>query len=163
MCHRLLGLVATLTLLPDETLADPVIAGEEHCVVNVAADDALNMRARPGTGSAIVARLRYGQCGVVATGECQGNWCPVEDGHHSGWANRRFVSMIAPSLYCAIGVAEWDQLNLRAYPSTNSRVLAELDSHQCHVAILPYATDDWQKVRVDGWDGWVNRRYLSGE
>lgn len=167
MRSTLLGLAAALTLapavLPDEAKADPVVVGEEHCVVNVAADDALNLRAQPGTGSAVMARLRYGQCGVVATGECRGSWCPVEDGHNAGWVNRRFISMVSPSLYCVTGVEEWDRLNLRAYPSVSSRVLTELDPHQCDIAFLPYAIGNWQKIRLDGWEGWVNRRFLSGQ
>ena len=44
--------------------ADPVVPGEEHCVVNVQSDDALNMRAQPDPGAQIVARKRYGECGT---------------------------------------------------------------------------------------------------
>lgn len=167
MRSNILALVAALALspavTPDEAQADMVVAGEEHCVVNVAADDALNMRAQPGSGSAVVDRLRYGECGVIVTGECRGNWCPVEDGHSAGWVHRRYLSMVSPSMYCVTGVEEWDRLNLRAYPAASSRVLTELDPHQCDIAFLPYATGTWQKVRVGGWEGWVNRRYVSGQ
>ena len=163
----LLALVAALSLspaiLPDPGRADPVVAGEEHCVVNVATDDTLNLRERPGNGSAILARLRYGQCGVMVTGDCRGNWCPVEEGHFAGWAHRRYLSMVSPAMYCVTGVEEWDRLNLRAYPSASSRILARLDPHQCDIAFLPYAAGNWQKVRVEGREGWVNRRYLSGQ
>ena len=44
-----------------------------------------------------------------------------------------------------------------------SKVLAELDPNQCDIAFLPYAVGNWQKVRVDGDEGWVNRNYVSGE
>ena len=48
--------------------ADPVVPGEEHCVVNVRSDDALNLRSAPESGAAVVARKRYGACGIVVTG-----------------------------------------------------------------------------------------------
>jgi uncharacterized protein YraI len=144
-------------------VADPVVAGEEHCVVNVRTDDRLNLREGPGSGFRSLVGLPYARCGVMVTGECRGDWCPVEEGHYAGWAHRHYLSMVSPAMYCVSGVAEWDVLNLRAFPSAGSRVLAELDPHHCGIAFLPYAVGDWQKVRVDGWEGWVNRRYLSGE
>ena len=163
----LLALVAALslspTLLPDQAQAGMIVPGEEHCVVNVATDDALNLRERPGNGSAILNRLRYNQCGVMVTGDCRGNWCPVEDGHFAGWAHRHYLSMVSPAMYCVTGVEEWDRLNLRAWPSASSRILTRLGPHQCDIAFLPYAVGNWQKIRVEGWEGWVNRRYLSGQ
>ncbi len=66
-------------------------------------------------------------------------------------------------MYCVTGVAEWDVLNLRAWPTANSRILAELAPNECDIAFLPYAVGSWQKVRAGGWEGWVNRRYLSGQ
>ncbi len=143
--------------------ADPVVPGEEHCVVNVRSDDRLNMREQPNSGAPIVARKRYGDCGIQVTAACKGNWCRVEDGHSVGWVNRRFIAMVSPAIYCVTGVASGDTLNVRAFPSTTSRVLAELDRHQCDIQFLPYAVGNWQKIRVEGEQGWVNRKYLSGE
>lgn len=148
---------------PQDARADPVVPGEEHCVVNIPATDALNLRERPGLGSRVLARLRYAQCGVMVTQDCRGNWCPAEDGHHAGWAHRRYLAMVSPATYCVSGVEEWDKLNLRAYPSPSSRIVARLGPRQCDIAFLPYAVGNWQKVRVDGWEGWVNRRYVSGQ
>jgi len=71
--------------------------------------------------------------------------------------------MVSPSLYCVTGVAPDDRLNLRAWPSPQSKVLARLPRNQCDIAFLPYARNGWQKIRVAGWEGWVNRRYLSGQ
>lgn len=143
--------------------ADPVVPGEEHCVVNVRSDDRLNMREEPDADAPTVARKRYGDCGIQVTAACQESWCKVEDGHSLGWVNRRFISMVSPAIYCVTGVAAGDTLNLRAYPSTTSRVVAELHRRQCDIQFLPYAVGSWQKVRVEGQQGWVNRRYVSGE
>lgn len=152
-----------LNALPAAAADTFVVEGEEHCVVNVASWDRLNVRDEPASGGDIVARWRYGECGIVVTGAPEGNWYPVEDGHDAGWVNGKFISMVSPALYCVSGVDDDDVLNLRAYPSTVSRIVAELDPDQCDIAFLPYAVGSWQKVRVDGDEGWVNRRYLSGE
>ena len=58
-------------------------------------------------------------------------------------------------MYCVSGVARGDELNLRAYPSPQSRVITQLHRRQCDIAFLPYAAGNWQKIRVDGWQGWV--------
>jgi SH3-like domain-containing protein len=140
-----------------------VVEGEEHCVVNVKSSDVLNVRASNKASSKVVTTLRYGECGVVVTAACQGSWCPVEDGHDAGWVNSRYISMVSPAMYCVAGVKQGDTLNLRAYPSTNSRVLTKLPRQQCDIAFLPYSTGTWQKIRVGGYEGWVNRKFVSGQ
>lgn len=165
---RLLSAALLATLLAPAisiapALADSVVPGEEHCIVNVRSDDVLNMRAGPGAGHAIVAAKHYGACGVRVTGKCQGSWCPVEDGDAAGFVHRRYIAIVSPALYCVSGVAADDVLNLRAWPSASSQILDGLDPHQCDIAFLPYAVNGWQKIRVAGQEGWVNRNYLSGE
>lgn len=107
--------------------------------------------------------LRYGQCGVMVTGACQGSWCPIEDGHDAGWVNSHYISMVSPAMYCVAGVRPGDVLNLRAFPSASSRILTKLSRRQCDISFLPYAIAGWQKVRVGGYEGWAYRRYLSGQ
>jgi SH3-like domain-containing protein len=160
----LLAVLLLLAPLAARAQTEPLIVpGEEHCVVNVRSDDVLNLRTGPGTQYAVQTGLRFNQCGVMVMDDCQGNWCPVEDGHYAGWVSRRFISMVSPAMYCVSGVANWDVLNLRAFPAATSRVLAGLAPNQCDIQILPYATNGWQKVRVNGQEGWVARRYLSGQ
>ena len=165
---RTLILAATLAAtalltLPASAVDTFVVEGEEHCVVNVATWDRLNVRDEPGSGGDIVTRHRYGDCGIVVVGEADGNWYPIEDGHYEGWVNGRYISMVSPALYCVSNVDDDDVLNLRAYPSSGSKVIAKLDPNQCDIAFLPYAVGNWQKIRVDGDEGWVNRNYVSGE
>ena len=154
--------VLALSGLPGVAAAQ-VVPGEEHCVVNVRTDDRLNMREGPSANTPIAARKRYGECGIRVTDECRGNWCPVEDGHSLGWIHRRYIAMVSPSMYCVTGVAAGDGLNLRAWPSPQSRILTKLSHNQCDIAFLPYARGNWQKVRAHGWEGWVNRGFLSGQ
>lgn len=140
-----------------------VVKGEEHCVINVKSSDVLNVRATNSASSKIVTTLRYGECGVVVVAQCKGSWCPVEDGHNAGWVRSRFISTVSPALYCVANVAPGDVLNIRAFPSVNSRIVTKLPRNQCDIAFLPYATNEWQKIRVDGYEGWVNRSFVSGQ
>jgi SH3-like domain-containing protein len=144
--------------------ADPVVPGEEHCVVNVRVDDVLYMREAPSPSADVVVAKRHNECGIRVNAHCRHNWCPVEDGHSLGWAHQRYLAMVSPALYCVTGVAPGDTLNLRAYPSARSRVIARLPRRQCDIAFLPYTVGSWQKVRVAGrYQGWVNRRFVSGQ
>lgn len=158
----MMGLCAAL-LLAGPALADPVVPGEEHCVVNVATDDSLNVRRRPGNGSRIVGEWDYGTCGIQVTGDCRGNWCPVEDGHILGWTHRRYLAMVSPAMYCVSGVQRGDTLPMRAWPSPRSRLVLDLGRRVCGIAFLPYRVDNWQKVRVAGREGWVNSRFVSAQ
>lgn len=163
----ILGLLAVLLLSlasgAAPAQADPIAEGAEHCVVNVRSDDVLNVRTGPGTPYGVPGGLRHNQCGVFVTGACRGDWCPVEEGHYAGWVHRHYIAMISPAMYCVTGVARWDVLNLRAYPSATSRILAGLAPNACGIAFLPYAVGTWQKIRVDGWEGWANRSYLTAQ
>ena len=154
---------AALTVGAGVSRADDVVPGQEHCVVNVRSDDMLNMRAEPSSSAPVVAQKRHDECGILVHQACQRNWCSVEDGHSLGWVHSHYIAMVSPARYCVSGVAPGDVLNVRAFPSPQSRVLTTLTPSQCEIAFLPYSVGSWQKVRVAGWQGWVNRNYLSGQ
>jgi SH3-like domain-containing protein len=168
MDKHLLGLVFGLFALAATGLAAAppaaaqTVVGEEHCVVHVRADDRLNLRGARHASAPILTRLPYGRCGIVVMA-CAGSWCRVEDGHFAGYVARHYISMVSPALYCVANVPFGDRLNLRAWPAATSRLLASLGRQQCDIAFLPYATGNWQKIRVNGYEGWVNRRYVSGQ
>jgi len=154
---QLLGLASV------PTSAASVVAGEEHCVVNVASWDLLNIRSGPSSKTGIVSRKHYGSCGIMVVGNCQAQWCPVEDGHISGWVYQRYLSMVSPSLYCTVKAGPKTPMAMRAYPSRESRVLVTFNKSTCSIAFLPYARGFWQKIRVQGWEGWINRTDVSGQ
>lgn len=139
------------------------VPGEEHCVVNVAADDVLNLRASPGVESRILAGLAYATCGVMVRDACHGAWCPVEAGHHAGWVHARFIAAVSPARYCIDGVFGDVDEPLRAFPALHSRVLTHLERHGCGIAFLPYETRGWRKIRAGGREGWVPRVNLTGQ
>lgn len=61
-------------------------------VVNVSANDVLNIRSGPSADHAIVAELQPDSRGIVVTGSCRAQWCPVQHEIGSGWVNRRFIA-----------------------------------------------------------------------
>lgn len=155
----LVALLSTGTTAP--VAAEPIMAGEEHCVVNVRADDRLNLRAGPGTESRVLNRLAYGSCGIIATGACKGSWCRVEDGHYAGWVHRRYIAALPGAEFCFTASARREMRALRAWPAPHSRVQARLPDGQCEIQPLPYQVEGWQKVRVAGYEGWLPKAALT--
>lgn len=98
---RVLGLSSLLLLAATPALA----TSGPGClyVVNVSANDALNMRAAASANAAIVDRLVPGQHGIIhLDGECRpkwkswgSRWCPVThyngDSVTKGWVKARYV------------------------------------------------------------------------
>lgn len=154
-------LLGVLAMPPGPAKADPIAVGAEHCVVNIPATDQINLRREPDAASPVNARRSYGTCGIVVMGNCAGAWCPVSAGRDAGWAPRNRIAAVSPARACVTGVASWDTLNVRAFPSARSRVLLELGPRQCSIRFLPFATDGWQKIRVGASEGWVARRFLT--
>ena len=163
MIRYAIPILLALAFAPLPAAEASVVPGEEHCVVNVPSWDMLNIRKGPSSKSRVVIRKRYGSCGIRVVGGCRAQWCPVEDGHAAGWASRRFLSMVSPSLYCIVDVGRRAAVVVRAFPSLRSRVLVALKRPTCGIAFLPFATGNWQKIRVNGWEGWVIRTQVSGQ
>ncbi|MGP1357882.1 SH3 domain-containing protein [Roseicyclus sp.] len=156
MSHALRITALLLALcLPGGALADPVRTGAEHCVVNVRADDPLNLRTGPGTRYRVLTALPYARCGIMVTEACAGNWCPVEDGHYAGWVHRRYIAAVSAPTNCVHPLARPRDVALRAWPAERSRLLTRLAPRSCGIALLPYTVRGWQKIRQDGWEGWV--------
>lgn len=155
------ALCCALSLGSFSASAKNVVPTGEVCVINVRADDKLNVRTHPDANSAVVTSISPAECGVIITGQCQPYWCPVEINSASGWANRRFISTVSPARYCVSGVASYDKLAMRAAPSVHALLLVELPSYQCNISLLPFSISGWQKIRLDDWEGWVTRRHLS--
>ena len=46
-----------------------------------------------------------------------------------------YIAMVSPAIYCVEGVSPGDWLNLRAWPSAQSRVPVRIDRHTCGIAL----------------------------
>lgn len=91
--------------VPEELPGEPIDfgprAGDVLAVVGVAHDDRLNLRAAPGTGQAILARLSPTEDAMVAQGATRtiddsAFWYEVEVDGITGWVNARFVAYLGP-------------------------------------------------------------------
>ena len=147
-----------------------IVTGWEHCVVNVATWDRLNIRDEPNAGGKVVTSLPYGECAIGVTGDCEADWCPVEVGKYEGWANARFIASVSPAAYCInSNLPQGDTLALRAFPSEQSRIVLAIPSDQCGISDMPYSVLGWQKIRVESEDGierhegWIPWGYLMGQ
>lgn len=150
-----------LAIMASAALAHNSLPTGEQCVVNVPADDKLNVRTLPNADASIIARVAPNECGLTITALCQRYWCPVQKNEATGWVNRRFIANVSQPRYCVSGVAPYDKLPMRASPSLQASVLIELPSYQCNIALLPFSTIGWQKVRLEEWEGWVRPNNLS--
>ena len=84
--------------LPGEPIDFGPAAGDEVAVVGVAHDDVLNVRAAPGTDSAVVAELEPTATGLIGTGRArslpQSIWFEVEVEGVTGWVSSAFVGYL---------------------------------------------------------------------
>ncbi|HEX6000483.1 MAG TPA: SH3 domain-containing protein [Hyphomicrobiaceae bacterium] len=63
----------------------------QFTVINVAADDMLNIRSGPSAEHEVVGELQPGSRGVAITGACRSRWCPVAHRGASGWVNSAYL------------------------------------------------------------------------
>jgi SH3-like domain-containing protein len=144
-------------------LGGPRIAeGAEHCVIDVATSDALNVRQQPSADAQVLGTHAYGDCGIVVTGPCADGWCPVDDGTVAGWVSARYISVVEPPFFC-VGLFWEGPLPLRAFPSEQSRVVVDIPNGDCDIAALPYGKGGWIKVRWSGHEGWVEYQHLYAQ
>jgi hypothetical protein len=61
-------------------------------VVNVRADDVLNVRSGPSADFDIVGGLPPGSRGIAITSPCRSAWCPVQHRSTTGWVNSAFLA-----------------------------------------------------------------------
>jgi len=68
-------------------------------VVDVAADDVLNIRAAPDAGAEIIGSLGPNETGVevVSTG-ADGGWGQVSAGERAGWVSMRYLERVGPEM-----------------------------------------------------------------
>lgn len=96
----LLALACTLTAAPAQTtaeaikpaqLAQVIIAPsptQAACIVT--ALKTLNLRAKPGTSSAVIAILKHGDPLTILPDPPQGNWIHVQTQDRAGWINSNY-------------------------------------------------------------------------
>jgi Bacterial SH3 domain len=63
-----------------------------YAVTDVARGDVLNVRRGPSTDFDVIGELEAGSRGILITGACRSEWCPVQHQSTSGWVNRIYLT-----------------------------------------------------------------------
>lgn len=173
---RLLATAATPTdlgtLASSSNQEEPTGSADVFRVINVSADDILNVRAEPGLDGAIVGRLAADAGGLGVSGERrmvgQSAWVTVTvSGTSEGWVNAHYL---APHdrkiLFRVVDVEADEHLNVREGAGTDRSIVARLDPGSKDVRRTGRAAvvDDsvWWEID-DPQAGWVHSGYLRDQ
>ncbi|MEL7399264.1 MAG: SH3 domain-containing protein [Pseudomonadota bacterium] len=161
------AIMATAALCCLYTLSPISSVAQAACVINVAANDVLNVRSGPSTRNPIIGILSPDRCGVRIV-QRSGNWAYVTWRNRrgqlgQGWASLRFLAdnrIPSPSVACVTNVAFNDVLNIRAAATSQSRIVGAIPPNGCGVRVIAQ-NGAWTRIRYNGVLGWVNNRFLS--
>lgn len=152
--------IAMLALLV-AALPGLVSAQAPQLVVDDPNDSTLNLRAGPGTGHPVILRMPNGTVATLL--DQQGDWARIRhESGQEGWAYYHYLIDERPGQPAAMIVQNprRDDLNTRAGPGTNYRVLSSLRNG---TAVLVFARrGDWVWLRMsDGRSlGWAYEPFL---
>lgn len=164
--ERLLGdaVPAPVVALPD--------AGARYRVIDVAADDVLNVRTAPGTGNPVIGSLASDELRVMTTGATEdvgrSRWVELST-PVTGWVNAKFLAPVElrPSLQTeqrVVNVGVSDRLNVRAGPGIDYAIVGSLEPGQTGVApsgaVILVGMADWYELD-NPVAGWAHSRYLE--
>jgi uncharacterized protein YraI len=172
---------ATTTLPPttsSTTYAWPTVPVEavDHCVVDQAAGDALNVRSGPSTSYPVIGTLAFDATAVSTTGvgaqdEMSRMWWEVEYGGGTGWVASWLLTqspcqVTTAADFCVIDTVCTDRLNVRSGPAASYPILGSLPFDAVGVqATGASATDPngrtWLQVRFRGGVGWAASWFLD--
>lgn len=149
-------------------------ATDSYRVVNVAADDVLNVRQGPGARYAIVAALPPDSRGVRLVGsvQCVGVWCEIQHRVGTGWVNTLYLAydvaaIAAPTqsmqTYRVINVASDDVLNIRSGPGAGLASIGTILPNSHGIRIVGSCSGQWCPIEYQGTRGWVNKQYLADD
>lgn len=122
---------------------------------NVAAES-LNVRSGPGLSYDIIGSLKQGDSLQIL--DTYNDWYKISYKGHDGW----IASWLTESSTKSDGqdvIAQVDGLNFREAPSTDSTVLARLNSGDR--ARLIKNSNDWLQIEFNGTTGWVFSEYAT--
>lgn len=171
---RLLAMGNDAITVPSITLeagAKSAITGKRFMVNNVAPDDVLNCRERPGARNALVSTFVAAQKDIEATdskpkrvGSSWWRELKVEGG--VGWANDRYLAehWTENSGMSTVVVRGGDRLNVRAGPGVENVVVTRLSNAtavEVSGIVSTVGGSRWREIRVEAATGWVNAHYLG--
>lgn len=153
---------------------EPAEPGVRYRVVEVAADDVLNVRSGAGVGNAVVGTLAPSETHVTGSGRREvvsgTTWLEIESAGVEGWASSRYLEPIATraalqTTFSVVDVAADDRLNLRSAPGIEHAKIGSIPPGSSGIegtgAVVPVGVADWYEVTFEGTTGWSHSRYLQ--
>jgi len=142
-------------------------SGPTYRVVNVAADDVLNIRSGPDSSFAIIGQIPPNGRGVRLGNGCREGWCPAGYGSVVGWVNSSYLAADSNQdpTYRVVHVAANDVLNMRRGPAVRYPILSIIPPDGRGVKILKTVECEatWCQIDYNGAQGWVNTLFLAAE
>ncbi len=140
-------------------------------VINVAADDVLNLRQAPHAKAPLMGDMPPGSQEVITVGPSQGDWLYVRHGFLEGWARARYLAVVEPGVApqplqgqglkgLVIGIRSGSSLALRSAPQANATRLARLAPGSQSAALTGLAEPGWLQVSLNGQLGWVEADHM---
>jgi uncharacterized protein YgiM (DUF1202 family) len=140
-------------------------------VVNIRANDVLNIRKSPNSRSKKVGKIPVGKHCIAYLNEIAGstsqkNWVKISYKGVKGWASLDYLSreeMGCGTYYKVVKVRS--HLNIRKSPRLYSRKVGKIPAHEdCFIGVDKYVSRfkrRWALVKYRGIRGWVNSHYLT--
>lgn len=163
MRSLLAGLFAVLSVLAAVPAAEahPRHArGAEQCAVSGEDMEMILIRRGPATYEQADERVYPGDCGIMLTGSCRHDWCPVRHGPFRGWMRAHNLRAVSPPVYCVDRVAFGGTLELWSLPSHHSNIVVSVSADFCGIQLLAGEVGHWRHIRAHGFEGWVSASSL---
>lgn len=148
--------------------------GTRYRVIDVAADDMLNVRAGAGVSHDVAGSVTPWETRLVGSGAEEvvsgATWLEVSFPGGVGWVNSKHVERIQvrPELrdsFGIVGVGANDALNLRRAPGIEHETVCVMPHDAVGIegtgAVVTVGVSDWNEVTFGEFTGWVNGRFLG--
>ncbi len=171
---------APTTLLTTTTLSFPfdtfAVDAVDHCVIEHAADDVLNVREGPGADFTIVGTLAHEAAGVAATGfgaydDDDQIWVHVTHEDATGWVASWLLTPGEcfeddPGEACVIDTECTDRLNVRSGPGGDYPKIGSLPHDAVGVVTTGRTSSDdedrtWSQIEYGDGVGWVAGWFIT--
>lgn len=154
-------ITASLLLSLNYSAAQAFTGPSTYAVVWVKSADSLRLRAGPATRYKILKNIPFNAINVKNLGErTSSGWCQVQYLRVKGWSACKYLGESSGArYYSAHGYT--GSLKFYKQASSKSAVAGTLPEYATGIEGLDACVAIWCRIRYDGKQGWVQRKYLA--
>jgi len=139
-------------------------------VMSASGDAAVRLRSGPGNQHEVVGALQPGQFGELAEMTEDGAWVKIDTGDLQGWLPANWIVLTGEISFDLPGptqrtrdglVQAWDNVNVRAGPGRQFRILGRLVPGQIRPVIGKSADGLWWQIVFQQRAGWVSAEVVQ--